>query len=88
MFDFVIGGVALAPLILGIVEAAKQFGVNGKGSQVLSLALGVFFVGLYQAMSQSLIPEAYVPYITWGVTSVAGGLAAMGLYDFAKKFRQ
>lgn len=88
MFDFVVGGIALAPLILGIVEAAKQFGVNGRGSQVLSFALGIFFVGLAQAMSQGLIPELYIPYVVWAVTALAGGLAAMGLYDFGKKFRQ
>lgn len=88
MFDFVVGGIALAPLILGIVEAAKSFGVSGKGIQALAFALGFFFVGLAQAISQGLIVEVYVPYIVWAVTALAGGLAAMGLYDFGKKFRQ
>ena len=83
--DFAIGGISVAALIFGIVEAAKQFGVNGKGSQVLALGLGVFFVGLAEAISQGLIPADYVVYVELVVTAIAGGLAAMGYYDFVSK---
>ena len=84
--DFAIGGISVAALIFGIVEAAKQFGINGKGSQALALGLGVFFVGLAEAISQGLIPADYVVYVELVVTAIAGGLAAMGYYDFIKKF--
>lgn len=83
--DFAIGGIGVAVLIMGIVEAMKQFGVEGKGSQALALGLGFFFVGLAYGISEALIPELYVPYIVWFVTSLAGALAAMGYYDFAKR---
>lgn len=80
--DFAIGGVAVAALILGIVEAAKQFGVEGKGSQVLALVLGFVFVGLAQAIRQEMIPPNVLPYVELVVVSLAGSLSAMGFYDF------
>ncbi len=85
--DFSIAGISIALLIVGIVEAAKQFGVKGKGSMALAMGLGVFFVGLAQALTQSLIPLAAVVWIKLAVTALAGGLAAMGYYDFARRLR-
>lgn len=86
--DFVIGGISVAILIFGIVEAAKEFGVSGKGSRALALGLGVFFVGLAQAMAQGLIPPGVLVWVELIVTALAGGLAAMGYYDFARKRKQ
>ena len=83
--DFAIGGIAVAALILGIVEAAKAFGLEGKGSQALALFLGFFFVGLSHGITEGLIPAEFVPYIVWVVTSLAGALSAMGYYDFVKR---
>ena len=83
--DFAIGGIGIAMLIFGIVEAAKEFGVSGKGSQLLALVLGFVFVGLSQAIANEMIAATVVPYIKLVVTAVAGGLAAMGYYDFVKK---
>jgi len=83
--DFAIGGIGIAMLIFGIVEAAKKFGVSGKGSQVLALVLGFVFVGLSQAIANEMIAVGVVPFIELVVTAVAGGLAAMGYFDFLKK---
>ena len=83
--EFAIAGISVAALILGIVEAAKEFGIEGNGSRALALALGVFFVGLAQALTQGMIPAEIVPYVELGVIAIAGGLAAMGYYDFIKK---
>ena len=83
--DFAIGGIGIAALIFGIVEAAKGIGVNGKGSQLLALILGFVFVGTSQAIANELIAVAIVPYIELVITALAGGLAAMGYYDFIKK---
>lgn len=83
--DFVIGGISVAILIFGIVEAAKEFGVAGKGSRALALGLGVFFVGLAQAIAQGLIPPEVLVWVELAVTAIAGGLAAMGYYDFVTK---
>ena len=86
--DYTIGGIAVAALIFGIVEAAKEFGVSGNGSRILALGLGVFFVGLAQAVSQEMIPGDWLPYIEVGVVALAGGLAAMGYYDFLSAKRR
>lgn len=83
--DFAIGGIAVAALIIGLVEAAKELGLQGVGCRVLALALGIFFAGLAYGINEALIPDLYVPYIVWVVTALAGGLSAMGYYDFAKK---
>ena len=83
--NFAIGGVAVAALIFGIVEAAKEFGVKGKGSQVLALVLGLAFVGLAQAISEGMIPANVLPYVELVVVSIAGALAANGWYDFSKR---
>ena len=83
--DFAIGGIGVAALIFGIVEAAKGFGINGKGSQLLALVLGFTFVGTSQAITSGMIPANIVPYIELVATALAGSLAAMGYYDFVKK---
>ena len=83
--DFAIGGVAVIALVFGIVEAAKGFGVEGKGCQILALVLGFIFVGTAQAIANGLIPAGIVPYVELAVTSLAGSLAAMGYYDFVTK---
>ncbi len=41
--EFAIGGISVAALIVGIVEAAKKFGVTDLGSQALAIGLGIFF---------------------------------------------
>jgi len=85
MMDFMIGGVGVAALIFGVVEAAKAFGVEGRGSQVLALILGFLFVGLTQAISAGLIPPEVAQYIELVATALAGALAANGWYDFGKR---
>lgn len=85
--DFTIGGVSVALLIFGIVEAAKEFGLAGKASRVLVLLLGIGFVALAQANAQGLLSEDTMEWINLVVTALAGGLAAMGYYDFTKRAR-
>jgi len=80
-----IGGIEVIALIFGIVEAAKEFGIKGKGSRLLALLLGFTFVGVSQAIAREMIPVNVIPYIELVVYSLAGALAAMGFYDFLKK---
>ena len=53
--DFSFDVVWVAALIVGIVEAAKEFGL--KQPRILACALGFFFYGLSFALDQILIPE-------------------------------
>lgn len=82
--DFAISGIFITALIFGIVEAAKEFGVQGKASRILVLILGIGFVALAQADAQDLLPPETMQWINLAVTALAGGLAAMGYYDFTK----
>ena len=85
--EFTIGGVTVALLVFGIVEAAKEFGLQGKASRVLVLLLGIAFVGLAQANEQGLFSEQVLQWINLIVTAVAGGLSAMGYYDWQARVR-
>ena len=84
--DFAIGGVAVAALIVGLVEFAKKFGVEDKASSALAFVLGVFLTGLAYGIEAGLIPAEYVPYVVWAVTALAGGPAAMGYYNLGKRW--
>jgi len=83
--EFAIGGISVAALIVGIVEAAKSFGLEGNGSRILALVLGFFFTGLAYGIGEGMLPEVAVPYIVWVVTALGGSLAACGYYDLARK---
>ena len=83
--QYAIGSVAVAALIFGIVEALKEFGLQGKACRAAVFLLGVTFVALAQANEQQLIPENIMIWVNLGVTALAGGLAAMGYYDFSKR---
>ena len=80
-----IGVVVVPLLIIGIVEALKEFGIQGQGSRIAALVLGVFFTGLAIAVSEGFIPENVQPYVLWVVSSIAGGLDAMGYYKLFKR---
>jgi hypothetical protein len=87
--EFAIGGVAVIALVVGIVEAAKRFGLKGKACEAVALGLGVVFVALAYGMVEGLIPAVATPFITWAVVAIFGGLAigfaATGHYDLLKR---
>ena len=84
--EFAIAGVAIIPLVLGLVEFAKKLGVNGNGSLVLSVALGFVLSGVVYAIQTGIIPPEAEPYITLVIVALSGGLGAAGLYDLGKKW--
>ena len=84
--DFSLDIILVAALIAGIVEAAKEFGVNGKGSRILALFLGFFFYGLSFSMDQALVPEALHVWIKLVVFALSGSMSAMGYYDLSKRY--
>lgn len=91
MLDFTklaVGGVALIPLIVGLVEFSKQMGNKGKGLQILSFVLGIAFAGTWSAIQQGLVPAMALPWVQVGFVALGGGvaaMAAMGNYDLIKK---
>jgi hypothetical protein len=83
--NFEIGGIPLLALVPGIVEASKTFGLKGPACQALSITLGTVFIGLGQAIELSLIPIAWLPWITVLVVGLGGGLAVSGYYTLVKR---
>jgi len=73
----------LIAIIAGIVESAKQFGVNGKASLGLSLGLGVVLGILFEL--QYMYPDI-TPWLKVVVGGLVTALAASGLYDLGKRY--
>ena len=87
MSDFsnlAIGGVLVMPLILGLVQFAKKFGLDGIWNIILAVVLGIFFGGVAFGIDEGLIAEGWVPYIQWVVFALSVGLGSSGLYDMGK----
>ena len=76
-----LGVIGLVPMVLGIVEAAKRAGIEGKGSFFLALGVGFVFASYLEALAQGLIPAVVQPYVNVLVVGIAGALAVTGLYD-------
>lgn len=83
--EYSIAGISIIVLVLGIVEAAKKLGVEGKGSFVLALATGFVFGVFFYVIDNGLLPPAAVPWVEGVVFGLSFGLAATGLYDLGKK---
>jgi hypothetical protein len=76
-----VGGVALIPLIFGLVEFFKSlFNLDGKKVTVLSAVMGAVLFALYQL--QGVLPEPYSQIYVAVVGSLAFGLSASGFYKF------
>ena len=82
--NLAVGSVLVIPLVLGLVQFAKKFGLDGNANIVLSVVLGIFFGGIAYGIDQALIAEAWIPYIKWAIFALSVGLGAGGLYDVGK----
>jgi hypothetical protein len=80
-----IGGITLVFLILGMVEGAKEFGVNGKGSLLMSILLGAVLFGMSRANELGLVPATVMPYAEVVIYGLGGGLSVAGLYRLGKR---
>jgi len=83
--DLAIGGVQLVILVIGIVEALKEFGVQGKTSRVAALVVAFVLAGTGIAISEALIVGQAAVWVELLVKSLAFALAAMGYFDFTTK---
>lgn len=72
-------GVALVPVIMGIIELLKRTGVPNKYSPIIALILGVFSGFYYLAPGE---PEKAVFF------GIIAGLSAVGLYSGTKNTLQ
>jgi len=82
-----IGGVAIIPLIAGLVQVSKGLGLGGYWLKVEAFILGAIFAGLAGAMSFDLIPILAIPWIQVAFIALGGGVAGAattGLYDMIK----
>ena len=81
-----ISGLGVLGLVIAVVEGLKSFGLESTlGKQISALSTGVILTFVAYGIHEQLIPAHFIPYINWGVYSLAGGLAAMGVYDFGKR---
>ena len=83
--SLLIAGVPVIVMVIGIVEACKRWGVQGKASEMLAFGLGFFFVALAIVVQQELIPPDYVVWVEVAIVALGGALAATGFYDLAKR---
>lgn len=77
--DFVTDNIALIPVVTGIVEVAKRFGLPTHWAPLVSLALGIVsgFVYLYPGEPAQAV-----------LAGVVIGLSASGLYSGVKNTAQ
>jgi len=82
-----IGGVAIIPLVAGLVEFSKRLNIQGNALLIEAFFLGAIFAAVAGAISLDLIPLLAVPWIQVVFIALAGGVAGAattGLYDLAK----
>jgi hypothetical protein len=77
--NFAVDAGTLILLIFGLVEFAKQLGAEGNGLRVLSMAIGLVLALIFKL--REIYPAAQI-WIDLFLFSIAGGLAACGLYGF------
>lgn len=84
-----IGGVALIPLIVGLIEFSKSLGIKGAWLKAEAFALGVAFISAWAMIEIGLMPAVAGPWVTVAVIGLGGGvvaaLASMGGYDLIKR---
>jgi len=77
--NFAVNAGTLVILIFGLVEFTKQLGARGNGLRVLSMLIGLVLAMVFK------LREIYPTFVVWIdliLFSIAGGLAACGLYGF------
>lgn len=86
-----IGGVLLIPLVMGWMEVAKRhFGLSGRALVATAIVALLLFGGIAGAIEEELIPAlamVWIRVVVYALAFALVGLAGMGLYDLAWKFR-
>ena len=77
--DYVVNGIPLVALIMGLVELTKQFGASGKMLTGISFAIGAVLGVLYQYSVK--VPTTFGDWFGAIIFGLALGLTACKLYD-------
>lgn len=77
--DYVVNGVPLVAVILGLVELAKSFGASGRTLTGISFAIGAV-LGVFYQFSVA-IPVTATDWFGAVIFGLALGLTACKLYD-------
>ena len=81
-----INGVSIAAFTLAVTQAIKNiFGVEGKWNQVIALCTAIALTAISKAVESDLFSPQAVMVIDIIVTSLVGGLSAIGLFDLGKQ---
>jgi len=82
--ELAIGSVLVIPMVMGLVQFLKKFGLDGIWNMVASFIIAVALGGIAYGINESLLPAAWIPYIKWVVFALSVGLGSSGLYDVGK----
>lgn len=82
--DLAIGGVALVPIIIGLVSLLKRLGWLGDGDKYAPYAAGVLSVAAYSAVEALRVYPQFVEYAAPVATAVYIFLVVSGVYQLAK----
>jgi hypothetical protein len=81
--QYLVAGVPLIFVVLGLVEWVKSFGVKGNAVKVVSMAIGLG-LGVGYQLSVAM-PVGFTGWFGVIVFGLALGLVASGIYDVLNK---
>jgi hypothetical protein len=81
--QYLVAGVPLIFVVLGLVEFVKGFGITGNAVKVVSLAIGLL-LGVGYQLSVAM-PVGFAGWFAVIVFGLALGLVASGIYDVVNK---
>lgn len=81
--QYLVAGVPLIFVVLGLVEFVKGFGIAGNAVKAVSLAIGLI-LGIGYQLSIAM-PAGFAGWFAVVVFGLALGLVASGIYDVVNK---
>jgi len=82
-----IGGMAVIPMVIGLMQFAKKLGLRGNALVVAAFSVLTLVGGVAGAISEGVMPEVAIPYIDvafYALGLAVTGMASMGLYEVGK----
>lgn len=77
--DYLINGVPLIFVVMGLVELSKSLGATGKQLTVISMVIGCMLGVLYQISIS--VPSGFSGWFGAAIYGLALGIVASGVYD-------